>query len=115
MGLGTAYKTPISRMRHRVLVEQQTMTKDAAGQPIATWSTRFASEPAAYLEVSGGETVRGRQVEAGTVAVFTVNYRSGYATTDRITHDGVVYGVVLVHQVEGIKRFLDLHCRASGV
>lgn len=99
-------------MRHRILVQQPTHTQDADGQPIPTWSTRFASEPASFVYTGGGQILRGRQVEEGIIAVFTVRYRDGYSTTDRIVFDGVTYGIVHVRPVMGLSRYIELHCRA---
>lgn len=115
VGIGQVIKDSISRLRHRVTVEKEVRTKDAAGQEIVTWATRYALQPAEYREVSGGETIRGRQVEAGVVAIFTVNYRDGYDTTDRIVFDGETFGIVRIHKFGGIKRFLDIHCRTTGL
>jgi SPP1 family predicted phage head-tail adaptor len=95
---------------------QSTSTVDSSRQPIVTYTTaRFANEPAKYEQVSGGEVVRGRQIEAGVIALFTVNYRDGYVQTDRITFDGQTYGIHRMHKPDGIKRFLEIHCKAAPV
>jgi SPP1 family predicted phage head-tail adaptor len=100
--------------RHRVLIQQATTALDAAGQPIVTWSTRYASEPAKFEQVSGGSRLRGRQVEADVEAVFTVNYRNGYELTDRVSFQGMYYGIRRIHIPDGVKRFAELHCKAAA-
>lgn len=99
-------------MRDRITVSTEVQTQDAAGQPIVSLSTWLESEPATYEYISGGETTRGRQVEAGIKAVFIVRYRSGYTTQMQITLGDQRYGIVHVVPVEGKNRYLELHCKA---
>ena len=102
----------VGAMRERIDV--QTATVDASsGQPVRTWATTYASEPAAFDPVAGGETIRGRQVEAGTTAVFTVHSRSGgFDTEMRVIHNAQTYGVVRAVPVEGGRRYVELHCKS---
>jgi SPP1 family predicted phage head-tail adaptor len=103
----------LGSMRERITVQTATETLDAAGQSIRSWTSTLTGEPAAYEPVSGGETIRGRQVEAGVTAIFTVRFRTGYTSTQRVTHGSGTYGILYVHPVEGGRRFIDLHCKAT--
>lgn len=115
-GIGSTRKVPVGNMRHRISVRSATTTVDAARQKVITYTTtRYASEPASFEEVSGGEYLRGRQIEAGVVAVFIVNYRDGYEVTDRVTFQGTNYGIHRIHNPSGIGRFLEIHCKAAPV
>lgn len=99
-------------MRHRVLVQQVAETFDAStGEPVRTWSTFKASEPAAYDEVRGGETFRGSQVEATIAAIFTVRFDADFAPTMRISYLSRIYGIVFCRRVRGYDRYLELHCK----
>jgi SPP1 family predicted phage head-tail adaptor len=80
-----------------------------------TYTAKYTNIAAKYEQVSGGEVVRGRQIEAGVIALFTVNYRDGYIQTDRITFDGQTYGIHRMHKPDGVKRFLEIHCKAAPV
>lgn len=112
MNLYQGKRYSIGQMRHRLVVEEESTTLDSdTGQPIRTWTTLYASEPAAYVEVRGGESFRGNQIEAGVNAVFTVRYREDWDTTKRISFDGQTYGIVFVKKVNGFKRYLEIHCR----
>jgi SPP1 family predicted phage head-tail adaptor len=102
----------VGQMRDRITVSTEVQTQDTAGQPIVSLSTWLADEPASYEYISGGETTRGRQVEAGIQAVFIVRYRDGYRTQMKITMSGQAYGIVHVVPVEGKSRYLELHCKA---
>lgn len=104
----------VGSMRYRVTIQRLVTTDGASnqGQPVATWENRFVDEPANYELTSGGQGSRGRQVEETVRAVFTVRHRPGYSIEDRITFDGVAFGVVHIKPVMGRDRFLELHCRS---
>lgn len=111
-GIGETRTSTVGHMRHRITVQTATQTVDSSRQPVTTYVNRLTGEPAAFVQVSGGESVRGRQVESTVVALFKVNYRNGYSTTDRIVFDGENYGIARVEKPDGIARFLWLHCKA---
>jgi SPP1 family predicted phage head-tail adaptor len=56
--------------------------------------------------------MRGRQLEAGTRAVFRVRYRSGYTIQMRIVYQGETYGITAVHMVDGLRNYIDIICSA---
>jgi SPP1 family predicted phage head-tail adaptor len=102
----------VGQMRDRITVSTEGTTQDTAGQLVVSLSSWLVDEPASFESTAGGETTRGRQVEAGINAVFTVRYRSGYTTRMQITRSGQRYGIVHVVPVEGKNRYLELHCKA---
>jgi SPP1 family predicted phage head-tail adaptor len=107
-----AKKFVTSDMRHRIIVDQPVSAPDGRGQWIITWQVWLPSEPASYDEVAGGETLHGKQVEAGITAVFRVNYRPGYTTQHRIRFQGVTYGITRVAPIDGLDRYREIHCKA---
>ena len=94
--------------RHRITVQTPTSTVDADGQPIVTWSNWLTNEPAEFTPTGGTESMRGRQLEAGTKGVFKVNYRSGYTTQMRVVHNGINYGITYANQVDGLRYEIEL-------
>lgn len=102
----------LGAMRDRITVQSLTVAISDAGDKTETWTDLYRNEPADFQPVSGGETLRGRQVESGVNAVFTVHYRSGYAPEQRVTHNGTTYGIVFVRQVDGGRRYIELQCRS---
>ena len=94
--------------RHRITFQQPTETQDGTGQPVVTWSTFRANEPADFQPTGGMEAMRGRQLEAGTKGIFTVNYRTGYTTKMQIVHEGVSYGISNIQQVDGLRREIEI-------
>jgi len=97
-------------MRHRVNVQVETTTQDSAGQPVVTRSTWLSQEPAKFEPTTGGEGARGRQVEAGIAAIFTVHNRSGYTPEMSVVCNGQTYHIFYVKPVDGLTAFTELYC-----
>lgn len=102
----------IGEMRNRITVKTETTTQDAAGQPVVTLATFLQDEPAKWEPTTGGEGARGRQVEAGIAAVFTVHYRAGYTRQMAVVCNDQKYGIVDVKPVDGMDAYRELHCKA---
>jgi SPP1 family predicted phage head-tail adaptor len=100
----------VGAMRHRCTIQQPTETIDAAGQPVVSWTNYVADEPCDFVPTGGNETMRGRQLEAGTKAIFRVRYRSGYEPEMRIVFNSTNYGITYVNQVDGLRRYIELVC-----
>lgn len=94
--------------RHRITVQQPVETQDATGQPVVSWSDVFLNEPADWTPTGGVETMRGRQLEAGTKGIFRVNYRTGYTPQMRVVYEGINYGITYVNQVDGLRHEIEL-------
>ena len=99
-------------LRHRCTIQQPTETVDAAGQPIVSWSPYVVDEPCKFEPTAGIESMRGRQLEAGTRAVFRVRYRSGYTVQMRVVYQGETYGITAVNMVDGLRNYIDIICSA---
>lgn len=102
----------LGAMRDRITLQSASNTVSDAGDAVQTWSDTLKNEPAQFLSTSGGETLRGRQVEAGINAVFTVHYRSQYNAESRIQYNGTSYGIVYVRPVDGGRRYLEVYCKS---
>lgn len=114
-GIGSMNRQKASDMRHRIQLLKPVVTKDASRQPITTWENELSLQPARFMQVNGGETIRGRQVEAGVTAIFTVNYRSEYSVEKQVLFNGVRYGITRVYAPDGVNRFAEIHCKAAPV
>lgn len=100
-------------MRERINIQSLTVAISDGGDKSETWATTFSEEPAAFDPISGGETLRGKQVEAGITAVFTVHYRDSFTSTQRVVHGSTTYGIVYVKPVDGGKRYIELYCKSA--
>ncbi len=99
----------LGAMRELITIKRHIETLDEAGQPIVTYATRYADVPAAYDPVTGGETMRGRQVEAGIKAIFTIRRLDNISTQDKVVYGGEDYGITYIRPVEGGKRYLEVY------
>ena len=102
----------VGSMRQRVTIQQPIETLDATGQPVVTWSNWLLNEPAKFEPTGGIEYMRGRQLEASTLGIFTVRYRDGYMATMRILHNGMTYGITAQNPVEGGRRYIEIIVKA---
>jgi SPP1 family predicted phage head-tail adaptor len=102
----------VGEMRHRITIKVESTTQDAAGQPVVGLTTWLAGEPAKFEPTSGGEGARGRQVEAGISAIFTVRYRDGYTPQMAVDIGSERYWIVYVKPVQGMDRYRELHCKS---
>jgi SPP1 family predicted phage head-tail adaptor len=102
----------VGEMRHRITVKTEATTQDGAGQPVVTLTNWLVDEPAKFEPTSGGEGARGRQVEAGISAIFTVRYRDGYTPQMAIVIGGETYWIVYVKPVAGMDVYRELHCKS---
>jgi SPP1 family predicted phage head-tail adaptor len=110
MSLGRPKQFGVGSMRHRCTIQQVTETQDASGQPVVSWSDFVVDEPCQFIPTGGSETMRGRQLEAGTKAIFRVRFRSGYQPEMRIVFNSTNYGITYVNQIDGLRRYLELVC-----
>lgn len=105
----------VGEMRHRITVRTETTAQDNAGQPVVTLVNWLVDEPAKFEPTAGGEGARGRQVEAGISAIFTVRYRNGYTPEMAVVMGGEIWYVVYVKQVQGMDRYRELYCKSVVV
>lgn len=100
----------LGQMRHRITI-RYALVVTTAGEPVTTWLVRYQDEPASFEPSVGTETIRGRQVEANTKAVFVIHNRGGVSIDDRVEFDSDTYGIVAIVPSGGGDRYLELHCR----
>ena len=101
-------KNKTGAMRYRIDVKEQVETLDDTGEPVVTWVDFLVEEPAEFIPTGGLESYRGKQLEAGTKAIFRVRYREGYTTQMSFIFDGTRYGITHINPVDGMRRYLDL-------
>ena len=94
--------------RHRIDFETPVETQDDTGEARVEWSRFRCAEPAEFTSLSGIESVRGRQLEAQTKAIFKVNNREGYTTKMRIKFEGRIYGITHINPIGVMRRELEI-------
>lgn len=102
-------------MRHRVTIFRPVIQRDASGQAVEEEPTAIGSAVPAKIEaVSGGETRRGKQVDATATHLVTIRYRTGIQTTDFF-----LWGARRLNLVgspldrDGRTQWLDVQCKEA--
>lgn len=106
-------------LRHRITIQQSTPSRNDDGEPIDSWSNLAANEPAEVIETSGGETIRGIQVEATATHMIRIRFRPAIADIAAeqlqaiwIDRSNRVLGVINARDVDGRRRELWLQAKA---
>lgn len=102
------------QLSNRITLQTSTETLGASGQPLRTWATfGTANLPAKVETVTGGETIRGRQVSAEAAILFTIRWLTGATTAMRVSFDGRTLGIVRVSDPYGDRRELRIECKEA--
>ena len=97
-----------------VLERQQSGAVDELGQPLPdTWAPLFTCW-AAVEPLTGREYIAAAAAVSEVTAKIRLRYRPGVLGTDRVNHDGQVYGIEAVIDVHSSRRELHLMCKAVG-
>lgn len=99
-------------LRHVVAIERYVETQDDVGQPIKAWAT-FASVHAEVRQLTGRELflAQERMSEANVMIVF--RYLPGVDTTMRIRHQGEVYNILDVSDVDSRHVRIECTCQTG--
>lgn len=98
-------------LRHRVTIQQATVTRNEFGEPVETWQD-LATVWAEVVDLSGREFIEARQAPASEVTTrVRIRYRAGIEPTMRVLHGARVLEIVAVLEPEGRRRELHLMCR----
>jgi SPP1 family predicted phage head-tail adaptor len=97
-------------LRHRVTIQQLTITQGPSGDLVEAW-TDVATVYGAVEPLSGREYWQAQQVAAETSIRVRIRYRPGMETTMRLSHDGRTLEILSIVDPEERHRELQLMCR----
>lgn len=101
------------RLKNRVIIQQQSATQDAIGQPVNTWTT-YATVWADIRHRSGIEEIKAGEVASTIRASIRVRYKAGVTAAMRVSHGSSIYHIKAVLRDEQNKDYMDLVCEAYG-
>lgn len=101
----------LGKMRERIKVQRIVETQNDYGDRQEKLEDVLCSEPATYLQVRGGETIRGRTIDSGIDALFEIHYYDKILPQMQVLFGGEAYGIVESRPVEGGRRYLELYCK----
>jgi SPP1 family predicted phage head-tail adaptor len=100
-------------LRHTLVIEQPTETRDAHGQAVQTWTT-FATVPGSLEPLNGREIFAAAQVQAEITARARIRYLDGVTPKMRIAFESKIYAITAVIDRDLRHRELEL-LLAEGV
>lgn len=106
----------LGRMTDRVTIQSSSDTQDSAGQLIRSWSDVYADIPAHVRTVSGGETIRGKQIIQGVNKLITIRTQAADITSDqRVVFGSDNYGIVLATPVDcdSRSRYVEIQAKIT--
>lgn len=101
-------------LRHRIKVEQATVSKATDGGGVNSWATFVEDEPAAVVPLKGREFFAAQQINADAPYKIVVRYRPDkiYAPlTMRVIWEGRILDIEAVAEQEARGRLVELMCR----
>jgi SPP1 family predicted phage head-tail adaptor len=98
------------RLRHRLILQSKTETRDSYGASVVGWSTE-ATVWGSIEPLSGREYFSQQQVQAEARVRIVIRYRSDVDETWRIKHDGLYYNIIDPLNENTRDRMLILMCR----
>ena len=100
------------RLRHCIDIQKPTATADSSGQMVEAWTSYVAQNvPAEILGVAGGETMRGRQVDADATSMVTIRWRDDVNPTHRIKYGSRTLNIISAYDPTGDRVELQIQCR----
>lgn len=96
-------------LNRRVVVQQQSTTQDAIGQPVLSWTT-FATLWADIRHSSGVESIKADALTSTVRASIRVRYSRTITTGMRVVEGTTTYNIVAVLPDMGGKEYTDLVC-----
>lgn len=97
-------------LRHRVTIERISEAQDASGHEVQT-SEEVGTVWASVTAVSGTESRRGIQVEAGVTTLVEMRYRDDVTSQMRLIHNGRTLNIERATDPEGRKIRLVCQCK----
>ncbi len=80
-------------LRHRIDIEQLTITQDSSGDAVRSWSALHSSVPASIEPLSARDFIAASAVQSQIVARVTIRYRAGLNASMRLNHNGTIYNI----------------------
>lgn len=96
-------------LNRRVVVQQQSTTQDAIGQPVLTWTT-FATLWANIRHASGVESIKADALASTVRASVRVRYTRTVTSGMRVVDGDTTYNITAVLPDMGGKEYTDLVC-----
>ena len=99
-------------LRHKILIEQVTETRDGFGDIVQTWTT-YSTRRAEVEPLNGREYFDSKSVQADVTIRFRIRYLKDITPKMRINYDSRYFDIQSIINVKERKRELVLMCKES--
>jgi len=100
----------VGKLNRKIVIQSQTATQDAIGQPLPdTWTT-FASPWAHIRFMNGVETMKGDSPTSVAKASIRIRYREDITNAMQVVYNGITYRILAVLPDEAKREHVDLAC-----
>ena len=100
------------RLRHRITLQQPVRTEAADGERVVTY-VDVVTVSAEVLSPKGRSYLAAREAHAELTTIVTIRYRSDIQPSWRATFGDRVLEVDHIADLQGRRRYLELHCKES--
>ena len=100
------------RLRHRIIIQSQSTTKDTHGQAVTTW-TDVATVWAAVEPIRGREFFAAAQINSEVTTRIRIRWRSGVTAAMRVSFDSRIYDIQAVIVPTEVHDEMQLMCKAG--
>lgn len=97
----------VSRLRHRLSLQQEVQTADGAGGYIRTWQT-LADLWAEFQAVTGKEILIAGKLQSEVSHKITIRYRTGVTAGMRLVYDSRIFDIKAVVNKQENDEVLEL-------
>jgi SPP1 family predicted phage head-tail adaptor len=97
-------------LRHKILIEQASETRDSFGGVVVTWGT-FATMRVRQAIQGGKEFTTAQQRFSEISALFVGRFAAGVTAKMRVNHGGVYYDILAAYDPTGLRRETQIVCR----
>ena len=102
----------LGTLRHRVTLQQEARVADGGGGFTVTWQD-VATVWARVAPIRGEEALVHRQLEDAITHKVTMRYRAGVTAAMRLVHNGRVFNIREVLDLDERNRILELRCEEN--
>ena len=102
------------KLRHEVVIQDETRAPDSHGQMVPTWAS-FQATYAKIQNLRGNELLVAQQINAKIDTKILIRWVSGLRATMRIqaTHDGGTryYNIISINTIDEIEETQEIMCQ----
>ena len=103
------YCLTVGKLNRRITIETPTTPTDGETNP--TYAVLAGNLAAEVMETTGGEYVRGRQIEAGIAAVIRIRWRSDITPVMRVRYGTRYLNILSAIDRTGTRSELEITCK----